>query len=127
MKFILIVLLFSSWIQKVYATPSRLVDSTVDFSQRNEITGQYESFSPLDFEINLSTCIPYQGEDGKWLVKFENHSDWLSCQTRRGLKRKIRQLRQQFDSLSDFTAAERRDLRQRLDWLISYYQTLPSE
>ena len=96
-------------------TPARFIEGRIEFTQYDPRIGDFVIYTPQDYEINLSTCIS----------GFENYSDWLSCQTRQGLRKKIKVMRSEFDSMADLPASERLDLRQRLSWLISYYLTLP--
>lgn len=74
-----------------------------------------QNYVATDIEINISTCV----------LKFSGAGDFVQCQTKQGIKNKIKDLRRQIDESSDFPNAETRDLRERLGWLRSYYQGLP--
>lgn len=76
------------------------------------------------FEVNLSTCLVIV-IDGKVELGFENYSDWMSCQTKAGLKRKVRKIRALIDSMSDLPAIDSKDLKERAGWVKAYYLALP--
>lgn len=82
-------------------------------------------YTPQAFEVNLSTCLYYVGADGEILISFQNNDEWLSCQTKVGLKRFIRKVRILIDSMSDLPAADRVEINQRAGWVRAYFQTLP--
>lgn len=80
--------------------------------------------APQDFEVNLSTTIVVIIDD-KIEIGFDNYSDWLSCQTRSGLRRKYRKIQATIDSFGALPASLAADLRERAGWLRSYYLSLP--
>ncbi len=123
------------------AIPSRINNGKVEFAiatvdgfpaysqqQINDLEAekgvQAISVTPATYEINLSTCLMVV-IDGEVESGFANYSEWISCQTKAGLKRKVRKIRQLIDSMSDLPAADSKDLRERAGWLKSYYLSLP--
>lgn len=80
--------------------------------------------TPADYEVNLSTCL-IVSIDGKNAVYFESYSDWILCQTKVGLKKKVRRIRALLDSMSDLPASDSKDLKERYGWIKSYYLSLP--
>lgn len=123
-------------------TPSRLTDGRIEFAigkvfdqvvwnerEKSDLIASFVIspstpvivFSPLvpeNYEINLSTCIR----------QFENHSDFLACQTKKGLRKKLKGLRdslQDSQDVGDNLAV--RDFKERLEWIKSYGKGLPNE
>jgi hypothetical protein len=80
--------------------------------------------APELWEINLSTTLFVLDAEGKTIMRWKNYSEWLECQTQKGLKKKIMEIRGKIDSMSDFSASDSRDLKERIGWLKSYYQSL---
>ncbi|MEK7578258.1 MAG: hypothetical protein AAB456_00870 [Patescibacteria group bacterium] len=137
-----ILLINSFAVSPAFATPVRIVDGIPKFAisqvsgfpawtQAEEASlveahggGNIVALVPANYEINLSTTLVID-IDGDIEIKFNSYTEWISCQTRRGLKRKIRKIRQLIDSLSDLPASESLELRQRAGWVKSYYQSLP--
>ena len=127
---------------KLFAdTPSRWVDGVIQFaygqigstnawtaSEYNQMVGDCvgscvtQVYLPATWEVNLSTCIVYLTDKYR---AFDNYSDWMSVRTRNGLLRKIQALRLEYDSMVDLPVADKKDLKQRYDWLKSYFQSLP--
>lgn len=125
-----------------FATPVRIVDGIPKFAI-SQVSGfpawtQAEEDSlvtihgsadivplvPANYEINLSTTLVIS-IDGEVEIKFKSYTEWISCQTRAGLRRKIRKIRQLIDSMSDLPASESLELRQRAGWLKAFYTSLP--
>ena len=114
------------------ATPARLKDGKIDFAvsttdDKPAFTIEEEnamlnadfvtkSVEPTINEVNIASCS----------LKFSNYSEYINCLTNKdSLKVKIVELRQRLNNSSDFNDAETADLQQRINWLKSYYQTLP--
>jgi len=126
----------------LHAIPSRIADGKVQFvvanvsgidawseAEKAQLIAQYGSgnvtnYTPAAYEVNLSTCLVII-IDGQLEEGFTNYTEWISCQTRPGLRRKIRKIRQLIDSMSDLPASETAELRQRAGWIRSYYNSLP--
>lgn len=124
------------------ATPVRIVDGTPQFAisqvsgfpawtqaEQDNLVATYGGGSivllaPANYEVNLSTTLMVT-IDGFLEVRFASYDEWISCQTRAGLKRKVRRIREMIDSMSDLPASESLELRQRAGWLRAYYLSLP--
>ena len=141
------ILFVSTWVSAAYsfATPSRMIDGKIQFavSQVNGVTcwttgekqfqiDQYNlssgsfplvisDFALINYEINLATCTLSDPRGNS----FENYADFIQCQTRQGLAKKIRTIRSFIDSSSDLPVAELLDYLQRIRWLKAYYLSLP--
>jgi len=142
MRILLFFLLIASTSSMAFAIPSRVADGVVQFAiadvsgrtawteaERDALIGVHgagsvTNYTPASYEVNLSTCLVII-IDGKVEEGFTNYTEWISCQTKPGLRRKIRRIRQLIDSMSDLPASETADLRQRAGWIRSYYNTLP--
>lgn len=118
---IFIITLFGLTCSKAIATESSVIGGRIVFEQS---CSSCQPIVPETWEINLSTTLVVI-IDGKMEEKFENHDEWVSCQTKLGLKRKIRKIRALIDSMSDLPAADSKDLKERAGWLKSYFQSLP--
>lgn len=139
-KYLFIPLLFLG--STVHATPARVLDGVLQFAistvgglpvftqaEKDQAIsenpgGNVVDLTPQSFEVNLSTCLVVT-IDGIAEENFKSYSEWLSCQTKAGLKRKIRKIRELIDSMSDLPLSESKDLKERAGWIKSYYQSLP--
>lgn len=101
---------------------NRVQTSINAFSATSPVT--LPTLTPAAFEVNLSTCLIII-VDGEIEIVFENYSDWIGCQTRAGLRRKIRKIRTLINSFSDLPASATAEIRERMGWVLSYYNTLP--
>ena len=141
------ILFVSTWASASYpfATPSRMIDGKIQFavSEVNGVTcwttqdkqfqvDQYNlssgsfplvisDFALINYEINLATCVLSDSSGNS----FENHADFIQCQTRQGLAKKIRTMRSFIESSSDLPIGTLLDYLQRIRWLKSYYISLP--
>lgn len=104
-----------------HATPASISEGQVIFAAQDS---QGNLLTPTNWEVNLSTCLVIV-IDGKIELGFDSYQDWIDCQTKAGLKRKIRKIRQLIDSMSDLPLVDSKDLKERAGWIKSYYQTLP--
>lgn len=137
-----ILLLCLGTFNMAFATPSRWRDGKIEFAVST--VGGAPAFSTAEqdalalanpagqvvaqvtqgFEVNLSTCLIIY-LDGNFVSGFANNTEFMQCQTKAGLKRKVMQLRDLIDAMSDLPASDSADFKSRAGWLKSYYQTLP--
>lgn len=140
---IFIFLLSALTLNKAWPVPTRLFGDQIQFAtylfddvpvfdQRGYIQALVNypnavivSTSAASWEVNLSTILVVNLGDGNLSIGWENNSDFLACQTRKGLKRKVMQIRAAINSMSDLPAADSDDLKNRATWVKSYYLSLP--
>ena len=121
----------------LFATDSRWRDGKIEFShaeingwecwtktEKDEIVNRHKNSSftltvndiiPSEIEINLSTCP----------LRHENYQSYMDSFTKKGMRPHIKELRRAIDESTDLPVSETVDLRQRLRWLLSYYNSLP--
>ena len=124
-------------------TPARMMDGYLQFvawnadgnffftdAEKDAYVNSITSFTPVvsavvpePYEVNLSTCIKFL--DGR--RAYSNLSDWLSCNTRAGLREKVKLLKQEYDQLADIDDVDKVDAISRYRWLKSYYKGLPAQ
>lgn len=94
--------------------------SSIVFPSKDDVvvsTGAItESPIPTEIDINISTCS----------YRFDSYSDFLKCYKKKGVKEQIILIRERLNKLSDQGSNDPEvvDLKQRLDWLKSYRDSL---
>ena len=121
------VLMYLAFNSFAHSERARLVDGNVVFVETYEpvtiITTTGTSTEMVKFppdtepwEVNLSTCA----------APFANYDEWIRCYTKRGLVRKIGSMKRSLLELDDIKGSqEYLDLKQRYDWVLSFYRSLP--
>ena len=119
------------------ATPAKVVDGTVMFpvatfngqtvwtvAEKDDMVSRYNdkissksatvaTLTPEDYEINIATIVG----------RFKSYSNFLSHQTKEGLKPKLLEFKQELDLLKDLGETNP-TLQRKYDWLKHYYGTL---
>lgn len=101
----------------------RSAELPVDIGTR-AVMPRINDLEPQKFEVNLATCIGKYDKDTN-PAGFVNYTDWQECKTRRGLRKKLVILRQEFDASQDLSQADRKEIRARFEWVRTFYNSMP--